>query len=106
MRFSLPPLLKLAPTQFDYVFCDPPFITAPVVTYYATSIRLLLAPGGRVLFTTVSENAALLKELLGLAGPLQFLPSVPNLVYQFTFFANYDSHLLQQSNPELPSQDD
>ena len=83
--------------QFDFVVCDPPFITAPVLTSYATSIRLLLAPGGRVLFSTVSENASLLKEL-------RFLPSVPHLVYQFSFFASYDSELLSASNPELPDQ--
>ena len=89
--------------QFDFVVCDPPFITAPVLTSYATSIRLLLAPGGRVLFSTVSENASLLKELLGLKE-LRFLPSVPHLVYQFSFFASYDSELLSASNPELPDQ--
>ena len=84
------------------MLCDPPFITTPVLTSYATSIKLLLAPGGRVLLTTVPENAALLKELLGLAGPLRFLPSIPHLVYQFGFFASYDSQLLSASNPELP----
>lgn len=74
-----------------------------MLTSYATSIRLLLAPGGRVLFSTVSENSQLLKELLGLKA-LRFLPSVPHLVYQFSFFASYDSELLSVSNPELPDQ--
>ena len=87
--------------QFDFVLCDPPFITAPVLTCYATSIRLLLAPGGRVLLSTVAENAPLLKELLGLAGPQRFLPSIPHLVYQFALFSSYDSELLSASNPEL-----
>ena len=88
------------------MLCDPPFITTPVLTQYATSIRLLLAPGGRILFSTVPENAALLKELLGLMGPLRFLPSIPHLVYQFALFASYDdSQLLSAANPELPDQE-
>jgi hypothetical protein len=48
----------------------------------------------------VAENAPLLRELLGLE-PQAFLPSLPHLVYQFSFFANYESALMSQPNPEL-----
>ncbi len=60
---------------------DPPFITAACLEGYAATVRLLLAPGGKVLLSTVRENAALLAGLLGLK-PLAFLPSLPHLVYQ------------------------
>ena len=111
---------------------DPPFITAACLEGYAATVRLLLAPGGKVLLSTVRENEALLAGLLGLK-PLAFLPSLPHLVYQarawavcaraarhqratrradkrgcvafllqFTFFANYESTLLGEANPELP----
>jgi hypothetical protein len=86
--------------QFDFALIDPPFITHATWQQYATSIKLLLAPGGKVLASTVAENAPLLRELLGLE-PQAFLPSLPHLVYQFSFFANYESALMSQPNPEL-----
>ena len=60
---------------------DPPFITHACLERYAKTIRLLLAPGGKVLIATVLENAPLLKELLGVEVQ-NYLPSVPHLVYQ------------------------
>ena len=91
--------------QFDFALIDPPFITTKCWECYATTIRLLLAPGGKVLASTVRENAPLLKQLLGLERQV-FLPSVPSLVYQFSFFCNYDSPQLRHANPELPEQED
>lgn len=87
------------------MLCDPPFITTAALTQYATTMRLLLAPGGRLLLSTVRENAELVRGLLGLGPPLRYLPSIPHLVYQFSFFANYESALLGAPNPELPDQD-
>lgn len=94
---AVPPELH---QSFDYVLVDPPFITSEAIAAYASTVKLLLAPGGKVLISTVSENAPLLRELLGLT-PLTFLPSCPHLVYQFTLFSNYDSEALGQPNPEL-----
>jgi hypothetical protein len=88
--------------QFDFALIDPPFITTKCWESYATTIRLLLAPGGKVLASTVRENAPLLKQLLDLEVQC-FLPSLPSLVYQFSFFANYESEQLSVSNPECMS---
>jgi len=86
--------------SFDFVLIDPPFITSEVLQAYASTTRLLLAPGGKVLLSTVAENAPLLLELLSLT-PLHFLPACPTLVYQFTLFSNYQSDALGLPNPEL-----
>jgi hypothetical protein len=67
---------------------DPPFIVQDVWKKYAETAELLLKPGndengvplGKVVLTTVIENADLLKEILG-ASPTAFQPSIPNLVY-------------------------
>ncbi len=55
-----------------------------------------------MLASTVRENAPLLKQLLDLQVQC-FLPSLPSLVYQFSFFANYESEQLSVSNPECMS---
>ena len=83
---------------------DPPFITAATLEKYARTIKLLLAPGGKVLGCTLRENAPLMRSLLGVER-MAFLPSVPNLVYQFSAYCNYESALLSQPNPELPEED-
>jgi hypothetical protein len=41
--------------------------------------KLLLAPGGKVLATTIQENAPMMKELLDV-NPTTFFPSIPHLV--------------------------
>ena len=58
-----------------------------------------------MLASTVRENAPLLKQLLGLERQV-FLPNLPSLVYQFSFFCNYDSAQLCHSNPALPEPED
>lgn len=72
---------------------------------YTAATKLLLRPGGAglVLCTTISENAPFMKELLG-ASPCEFKPSIPNLVYQYSLYVNYDSKRLGAANPELPSE--
>lgn len=72
---------------------------------YTAAIKLLLRPGGegRVLCTTISENEPFMKELLG-ASPCAFKPSIPNLVYQYSLYVNYDSKRLGAANPELPTE--
>lgn len=86
---------------FDYVVVDPPFITEPVWELYAKAIRLLLKPDGLMLLSTIPENADLLARLLGCKRCV-FRPSIPNLVYQYDFFTNYDSEILGKPNPEIP----
>ncbi|KXZ47251.1 hypothetical protein GPECTOR_36g105 [Gonium pectorale] len=97
--------------KFDCVVIDPPFITREVWDKYAQAARLLLEPAGKVVATTVAENAALLAELLP-AGPggeavcaAPFRPSIPHLIYQYNLFTNFPPKVLCESNPEIPPDD-
>ena len=86
---------------FASVVIDPPFITADAWRKYAQTARLLLAPGGRVIGTTIIENAPLLNDLLGVT-PNVFLPSIPQLPYQYGVYTNFASPLLAERNAEVP----
>lgn len=86
--------------KFDFIVVDPPSIQKEDWKLYAQAAKLLLSPGGRILCTTISENDQLLEELLDLHANV-FLPSIPNLVYQYSIFTNYDSDALAISNPEI-----
>lgn len=109
--------------SFDMVVIDPPFITPEVWEAYAAAAKFLLinsaddedepefrdgdasspaAQRPKVICTTIVENAALLQRLLNVT-PQRFLPSVPNLIYQYSIFTNYSSPKLEVDNPELPS---
>jgi hypothetical protein len=43
---------------------DPPFITREVWEKYSATAKFLLAEGGRLICTTIQENAAMMNELL------------------------------------------
>jgi hypothetical protein len=87
--------------SFDMVVIDPPFITHEVWTKYADAAKLLLAPGGKVLCTTIAENAPVMESLLGVK-PTVYQPSIPHLVYQYCVYTNYPSARLAEKNPEIP----
>lgn len=88
--------------RFSMVVMDPPFITREVWELYAPAARMLLRPQGpaRILATTVQENAGLMAELFGTTEQ-RFKPAIPNLIYQFSLYSNFDSSCLAQSNPEV-----
>ena len=86
---------------FACVVIDPPFITTEVWMQYAQTAKLLLAPGGKVIGTTIIENAPLLLEQLG-ARPNTFLPSIPNLPYQYAVYTSFECPPLHVVNPEVP----
>jgi EEF1A lysine methyltransferase 1 len=85
---------------FDGVLIDPPFVTQDAWQQYAVTAKLLLAPGGKIICTTISENAGLLQALLGVVAT-PFKPSIPNLVYQYNLFCNFEPVVLCQKNPEI-----
>jgi hypothetical protein len=91
-------------SQFDFVLVDPPFITHEVWAKYAATVRILLRPGGRVLCTTIAENADMMQAVLGLR-PVRFRPSIPTLVYQYSVYTNYHSERLDVLNPEIDDED-
>ena len=90
---------------FRCAVIDPPFITADVWKKYAETAKLLLRPGGLVVLTTVIENAPLLTDLFGVR-PHVWLPSIPNLPYQYAAYTNFDAPRLSKPNPEVPHDPD
>ena len=83
------------------VVIDPPFITREVWEKYTEAAKLLLIPeGGIVLGSTIDENESFMQELLGCSRKA-YRPSIPNLVYQYSLYANYESDGLSQGNPEI-----
>ena len=44
-----------------------------------------------------------LKDILGEdVYATNFLPSIPNLVYQYNLYVNYQSNVFSKKNPEIP----
>ena len=68
---------------------------------YAATTKLLLQPGGKIILTSVPENAEMLRELLGVS-PTAFKPSIPHLVYQYSMYTNYPSSRFSELDPEIP----
>ncbi|CAI2382156.1 unnamed protein product [Moneuplotes crassus] len=89
---------------FDFVVIDPPFVTEEVWTLYATAAKYLLAEDGKILLSTIDEREEFLKETLGV-DKKTFRPSIPNLVYQYSFYANYEDEEFDEANPEIPEFD-
>ena len=95
---------------FDMVVIDPPYITREVWEKYTEAANILLkrdADGkllGNILCSTIDENKEFMNELLGVS-PLKFRPSIPNLVYQYSFYANFTDERADQLNPEIPAFD-
>ena len=89
---------------FDMCVVDPPFITEDVWRKYAEAVKLCLRPGGTVMCTTVAENQGLLDSLFGGIKYVKFMPSIPNLPYQYRLFINYEprSQRLNEWNDEIP----
>ena len=90
--------------SFDMCVVDPPFITEDVWRKYAEAVALCLRPGGKVMCTTVAENERLLDSLFVGIQPVRFMPSIPNLPYQYRLFLNYEprSQGLNEWNDEIP----
>jgi len=55
---------------------------------------------GKFLLSSIDENAEMLRDLLKVEKRT-FRPSIPNLIYQYSFYSNYSSPALDQVNPEI-----
>ena len=95
---------------FDMCVIDPPFITREVWEKYTYAVKLLLKKNennevdfenGKLLCSTIDENKEFMEELLGVK-PAVFRPSIPNLVYQYNFYTNYEQDAQNEKNPEIP----
>ena len=95
---------------FDMAVIDPPFITREVWEKYTEAVNILLKKDennqiqGKLLCSTIDENKEFMSELLG-THPLKFRPSIPNLVYQYSFYTNYEDEKHEEKNPEIPEFD-
>jgi len=65
---------------------------------------LLIPETGKILLSTIDENEPFIMELLGCKRRV-FRPSIPKLVYQYSFYSNYESEGLLSKNPEIPDFD-
>ena len=92
---------------FDMCVIDPPFITREVWEKYTEGAKLLMKQDeegnmvGNLLCSTIDENAEFMHELLGVK-PTVFRPSIPNLVYQYSFYTNFEDEQANEKNPEIP----
>ena len=91
---------------FDMAVIDPPFIMREVWEKYTEASKILLTKDdegnmtGRLLCTTVVENAPFMAELLGVR-PIAFRPSIPQLVYQYNMYTNIDDPEQDKVNEEF-----
>ena len=85
---------------FEYFVIDPPFITEEVWQKYTDAVELLRTPDAKILLSTIDENEEMIKEKLN-CDKKAFRPSIPNLVYQYSFYANYDDPDLDTTNLEI-----
>ena len=79
---------------FDFIVIDPPFITEEAWNKFAAFGKYLANEKCKFLVSSIAENAENLKKLLGV-DMKNFKPSIPHLVYQYNFFANYDDEELK-----------
>ena len=96
--------------SFSLAVIDPPFITVEVWRQYASTATSLLSTSplspspssGLIIGTTVAENKPFMRTLLK-CTPQKFKPSIPNLVYQYNSYANFEGAVfLGVVNPEIP----
>jgi hypothetical protein len=62
---------------------------------------MLLKEDGHALLSTIDENEEMIKEVMG-ATKRTFRPSIPNLVYQYSFYTTYEHPDLDEKNSEIP----
>jgi hypothetical protein len=94
-------------SRFNMIIVDPPFVTRSVWELYEQAVSWLATkeqPKSQYICTTIHENAAMMSDLLGVK-PQMFRPSIPNLVYQYSTYINYDSKAFSALNPEIDQDD-
>jgi hypothetical protein len=73
---------------------------------YAETIKFLSRKSEKgivtsgILLSSIDENAAMLDELVNVKKRA-FRPSIPHLVYQYSFYTNYENEELDKINEEI-----
>lgn len=103
---------KLIPefeSKFDFVVIDPPFIDREPWSKFAEFAQLLgkkntdnetPAEGTKYLLCSIAENKEMLKNLLDV-DLKNYQPSIPNLIYQYNFYSNYNDKEFDTLNDEI-----
>ena len=84
---------------FDFILVDPPYINEEAWTKYSEFVKKIaktrrdennnIVIEAKILTCSIAENQEILSKLLNLKIR-KFQPSIPNLVYQYNFFSNYE----------------
>lgn len=101
--FRYPSFDRVHSNAYDMVIMDPPFIDSQVIEAYIGAFHILArGPGCRLLLTSTLENGDSIQEYMRVPIHVaNFLPRIPNLVYQYRIFVNYvlrEESPLRQSN--------
>jgi hypothetical protein len=100
---------KLIPefeNKFDFILIDPPFIDQEPwskFAEFATKIAKKDEEGNviaKFLCSSIAENKDMLKNLISV-DIKKYQPSIPNLIYQYNLFSNYEDEELNIINEEI-----
>jgi len=95
--------------KFDFIVIDPPFIDEDPWTKFANFASLIAKKNSegeidnkrtKILLSSIAENKDLLKRLLNV-DMRSYQPSIPNLIYQYNFYSNYEDEELDKVNEEI-----
>ena len=95
---------------FDFILVDPPYINEEAWTKYSEFVKKIaktrrdennnIVIEAKILTCSIAENQEILSKLLNLKIR-KFQPSIPNLVYQYNFFSNYEDEEFEKKNEEI-----
>ena len=106
--YKYPEISACHHAMFDAVIMDPPFISEEVIAAYVKVFRTLARTTRSILmFTSTRENQHVIERELHIrVSTAPFLPCIPNLVYQYRIFVNYELDSvspLSELNKEIDS---
>lgn len=94
--------------KFDFIVIDPPFIDEEPWSKFAKFATLIAKKNNeglidlstKILLSSIAENKDMLKKLLNV-NIKTYQPSIPNLIYQYNFYSNYEDEELDKINEEI-----
>eukprot|EP00817_Percolomonadidae_sp_ATCC50343_P003952 CAMPEP_0117422576 /NCGR_PEP_ID=MMETSP0758-20121206/3387_1 /TAXON_ID=63605 /ORGANISM="Percolomonas cosmopolitus, Strain AE-1 (ATCC 50343)" /LENGTH=406 /DNA_ID=CAMNT_0005205277 /DNA_START=11 /DNA_END=1228 /DNA_ORIENTATION=- len=85
----------------SFIIIEPDFIDQKIWVDYKKTIDIIRSSKDTpILAITTPENAETVQNAIQ-ASPQLFLPSIPNLIYQYHIYATYKSESLSTTNSEL-----
>eukprot|EP00919_Chromeraceae_sp_WS-2016_P031212 GHVR01073762.1.p1 GENE.GHVR01073762.1~~GHVR01073762.1.p1 ORF type:complete len:205 (+),score=35.27 GHVR01073762.1:123-737(+) len=105
--------------KFNVCIIDPPFITEDAWSLYGQASKILMKQSdininnnnnnninNKLILSSIPENINMLLRIFesDTLHEVLFKPSIPRLVYQYSFFCNYATTALSYSNKEILTQ--